>query len=268
MALNVRWRVILIGGFAAIAGASTARGDFDLPSFFVDDPTHNSQNWTSAVASERGLINSDVNFQTMTPASLVSNNDNYYDSPAHPDGVRLFASDSSINSIVSGPGPDQGGRGGTTSAGEGQFTGGNYLLSTSPMSSGSSLTIRFSTPVLAVGLDTIDYFGDSTLYNGRYTNTLTLSVYGVNGNLLGSATGVRDDFQPDNSYFMGYVASSDVIGSAVFSRSSDLDGDSLGIPAIEFATGGGLNTVPEPSALALLAAGAATLAARRRRRAA
>ena len=67
---------------------------------------------------------------------------------------------------------------------------------------------------------------------------LTLSVYDVGGNLLGSDTAVRDNFQPGNIYFMGYVASSEVIGSAVFSRSSDADIDKIGISGIEFATGG------------------------------
>jgi hypothetical protein len=264
MIATVARRMMLIGGIAALVGGSSARGDYNLPTFFVADPQHNSQEWTSAIASENGLINTDVNFRSVTPGFL---NASFYNSAAHADGVTLIASDSSIDNVVNNLGPDQTGNQGPTSTGEGTFAGGSYLQSTSPASNGSSLTIKFSTPVLAVGLSTIDYFGsDTMLYGGKPTNVLTLTVYDVSGNPLGSATGARDNFQPDNIYFMGFAATSDIIGSAVFSRSSDADGDTIGISGIAFATGGGLHPIPEPSSLALLAAGATALVIRTRRR--
>ena len=263
-------RVMLLGGIAAVLGASAARADFTLPSFFVNDPAHNSNNWTDAVSAARGTINGDVNFRGMSAGNL---NGTFYNSLAHPDGVTLFASDQSINNVVNNVGPNQSGQLSPTSTGEGKFGGGTYLRSDSPMSGSSSLLIKFATPVMAVGLSTIDYFGSNPRpVNGIPTNNiLTLSVFGVQGNFLGSATAVRDDFQSDFLYFMGYAAATDVIGSAVLSRGSDADNDVIGITGIDFALGPAIGAVPEPSSLLLMAAGATALAAwtaRRRRRAA
>lgn len=267
-ATNVR-RAMLVGWIAAILGASSARADFNLPSFFVDDPAHNSHNWADAISVAGGKINGDVNFQTMPTGFLDGN---YYNTAAHPDGVTLFASGRSINSVVDDGGPGQAGQVAPTSTGEGHFAGGNYLRSDSPLSTGSSLLIKFADPVMAVGLSTIDYFGsDSTMVNGGLTNTLTLSVFDVKGAFLGSASAVRDDFQSNFVYFMGYVAPTDLIGSAVFSRGPDADNDVIGITGIGFAVEPGGVPVPEPSSLVLMAAGATALAAwtaRRRRRAA
>ena len=65
-ATMTRW-MMMAGVIAAIVGASPARGDFALPSFFVKDPEQNSAEWAAAVASEKGLINTDVDFRSMTP---------------------------------------------------------------------------------------------------------------------------------------------------------------------------------------------------------
>lgn len=252
-------RIVMIAMLIATAGGR-ARGDFTLPSFFVDDPTANSKDWAQAVNQGGGVINGDVNFSTMSTGTL---NGNYYNTPAHPDGVTLSPQDSSMNQVVNGGGPGQTGQTSPVSPGEGLAPVANYLLSTSPGLGGpTSLTIKFSRPVMAVGLFTIDYFGPV-----QGTNTLTLAVYTPGGVLLGSADAVHYNFQTDHVYFMGYSAPGDVIGSAVFTRSADAEGDAIGIAAIEFATGGVPVGVPEPSAFALLVAGASALALRAWRRA-
>ncbi len=93
-------------------------------------------------------------------------NSSFYDTPGHNDGVKLFASDSSFDQVVTGPGPGQGGLVQPISAGEGMSGAAQYLQSNSPgFGGGSSLTITFSTPAMAVGLFTIDYFGSDLTTN-------------------------------------------------------------------------------------------------------
>jgi hypothetical protein len=250
----------------AVMGGASARAGYHPTGFFVDHPTSNSRDWTSAVTIDGGRINNDVDFRAMTPGAL---NQSFYDTTSHDDGVKLFASDSSFGQVVAGHGPGQGGQDGPVSVGEGMSSDPEYLQSTSPGFGGrSSLTVSFSTPAMAVGLFIIDYFGSDLT-----TNQITLSIYsGQNGRgtLLGTATAARDNFQPDSLYFMGYVSTGEDIGSAVLTRGSDTDGDTIGIGSILFADGGGVLAVPEPSALALACMGGAILAgsaARRRRRA-
>ncbi len=255
----------MVTALVLVAGAS-ARAGFNPPGFYVDDPTKNSRDWTAAVFAENGKLNTDVDFRAMTPGAL---NATFYNTSAHNDGVTLFASDSSFDHILTGPGPGQGGNSGPVSPGEGTSSAPQYLQSASPgFAGGSSLTISFSTPALAVGLFTIDYFGSDPP-----TNELTLSIYSGQdgkGTLLGTAEAVRDNFQPNGLYFMGYVSSTADIGSAVLMRGPDTTGDTIGIGSVLFADAGP-TAVPEPSAFALVCVGAVVLigsAARRSRRAA
>ncbi len=239
--------LLLVG--AALMAEKAARAGFTSPEFFVAHPTTNSREWTSAVSAIGGVLDTDVDFRGMSTGVL---NGSFYDTPAHNDGVRMYASNSSFDQIVAGPGPGQQGQYGTVSGGEGTSSASQYLQSTSPgFGGGSSLTISFDTPALAVGFFTVDYFGSDLT-----TNQLSLSIYsgqGGRGALLGTATAVRDDFQPNRLYFMGYVSATADIGSAVLSRGPDVDGDTLGVTGVLFADGPrNLGAVPEPSAVALL----------------
>lgn len=254
---------ISVMAFAIVVPAS-ARGGYNLPEFFVANPHTNSADWTSAVAQAGGLVNSSVDFQAMSTGTLDST---FYAQGKHNVGVTLQASIGTFNQILNGPGPGQGNTSGPVSTGEGKAPAGNYLESDSPgAATGSSLTMTFSRPVMAVGLFTIDYFGIDPA-----TNSLTLSVYGTDGALLGSATAVRENFQSNYLYFMGFVDTSAAIGEAVLTRSADNDGDKIGISSIRFADAPQvINAVPEPSSVALLALGAGGIAlasGRRRRRA-
>ncbi len=257
MCVKVILRVMAIAAIASIVEGSRAGADFvTLPAPFVDDPTKNSQDWTKAVSAAGGQINTDVDFRGMSTGNLDGN---FYNTPAHSDGVTLFASDSTIDTIAHNAGPDQSTQFAPISPGEGTAAVANYLLSNSPgVGKGSTLTIKFSSPVMAVGLFTSDYFGSDP----SGTNTLTLSIFSDKGVFLGSADAVHEDFQPDNLYFMGLAESSNVIGSAVFTRGSDADRDTIGIAGIEFASFAGGTAVPEPSALLLAAVGASCLLVR------
>jgi hypothetical protein len=239
----------------AVLADLPARAGHNPSAFFVEHPTTNSREWTAAVAAAGGVLNSDVDFRAMNAGVLSGT---FYDTPAHSDGVRLFASDSSFDLVVSGHGPGQASQYGTVSGGEGSSSGSRYLQSTSPgFGGGSSLTISFDSPAMAVGFFTIDYFGSDPT-----TNPLSLLIYsGQNGKgtLLGSATAVRENFQPNGLYFMGFASSTASIGSAVLMRGPDADGDTIGVGSILFANGPSLGAVPEPAASALLSIGGVAL---------
>src|SRR5262249_32063990 len=159
----------------------------------------------------------------VTPGVLDGN---FYNTPAHPDGVTLTPSDGSIGQVVVGAGPHQAGTSPPVSPGEGISALGQYLQSTSPrLGGGSSLTISLVRPVMAVGLFTIDYYGVDA-----NTNILSLEIFsGPNGRgaLLGFASAVHFNFQPNGFYFMGYVAPTASIGSAVLLRGPDANTDTI-----------------------------------------
>ena len=208
---------------------------------YVNNPTTNSSDFATGVASLGGALNTDVNFDAMPTGTLISN---FYTAT---DGVTLTASDN-MNQVVFGPGPGQGNTfSPPLSPGERPHPASNYLQANSPGGGpGNSLTISFNTPVLGVGLFTVDYFGAA-----GFNNFFSIEAFtGQNGTgaSLGSFTSVQFNFQPNNLYFMGVTSSSGDIGSLVLSRATDNTGDVVGIDNIEFAKGG---AVPEPSSLIL-----------------
>jgi hypothetical protein len=246
----------------ALASAAAASARADVVTGYVANPTTNSTDFAAGVAALGGTLNTDVNFNAMPTGTLINN---FYTAS---DGVTLTPSDSSINQVLNGVGPGQGNTfSPPLSSGEGTHPASNFLDSVSPGSGATaSLTISFNTPVLGVGLFTVDYFGPDV-----GTNTLTVEAFtGANGTgtSLGSFNSVNFNFQPNNLYFMGITSSGADIGSLVFTRGTDETGDELGIDNIQFATGGGI--VPEPSSLALGligSLGALSYSWRRRRRA-
>ena len=223
---------------------------------YVNNPTTNSSDFATGVAGLGGAINTNVNFDAMPTGTLTSN---FYTAS---DGVTLTAS-ATTNQVLFGAGPGQGNTfSPPLSPGEGPHPASNFLQAISPGGVPNNLTISFNTPVLGVGLFTVDYFGAAGFHNFFSIEAFT----GQNGTgaSLGSFTSDPFNFQMNNLYFMGLTSSAGDIGSLVFSRASDDTGDVVGIDNIEFATRA---AVPEPSSLVLgLIAGAGMLVYARSRR--
>jgi hypothetical protein len=249
--------VLAMTGLASVLIASHAQAQL---TGFVANPTTNSTDFSTFVTGMSGTINTDVNFDAHPLGTLQPN---FY---LGSDGVTLTGT-SGMNQVTFGNGPGQGNTfSPPLSSGEGLHPASNYLYSSSPgVGGGTSLTISFTSPVSAVGLFTIDYFGPANT-----DNPLVITGYsGPNGTGtdLGSFTSVGYNFQMNNLYFMGLATTngSNSIGSFIFSRPTDDTGDDLGLDNIEFARTSSIS-VPEPGAYALLGSLGLTGAAFLRRR--
>ena len=218
---------------------------------FVSNPTSNSVDWATEVASMGGAVNSNVNFDSMSTGVFDGS---FYSGT---DGV-TFLTSGDVNTVAYGAGPGQSNTSTTpTSSGEGLHAPSNYLQDGA---SASSFTISFDTSVLAVGFDIIDY------YNPYGSNDLTIEAFtGQNalGTSLGSFTSESFNFQKNNEYFMGLLSTDNNIGSLVFSHQSNNMSDVKGLDNIVFATVSP-TTVPEPAPLALLSLGLICLGFARR----
>jgi hypothetical protein len=157
--------------------------------------------------------------------------------------------------VTSGAGPGQGNdTSGPLSSGEGLHPASNYVGSGSGT---GTFTISFSSPVLAVGLFTVDLFNPAEGSGDR----VTIQIYdGPNGtgNSLGTFNAAVYNFQVNHQYFMGAGSPSSNIRSLVVNNPG-YGGDVFGIDNIEFS-GGTSAPVPAASPLSLLI-GLAALAA-------
>lgn len=211
---------------------------------FVSNPSSNSSEWATEIATLGGAINANVNFDAMATGALDGN---FYSTS---DGVTL-STVGDVNNVVFGAGPGQGNTGGSI-LGEGLHPASNYLADNGQA---SSLTISFANSVLGVGLDIIDYFNPAS---GNFNNTLTIEAFtGQNGTgtSLGLFASGEFNFQRNNEYFMGLVSTDGDIGSLVFSDVNSNAGDTTGIDNIVFATSSTTTPVPEPTQLSLIGLG-------------
>jgi len=213
---------------------------------FVADPTANSVDFANAVALNSGTITT-LTFDDQATGAL--NPDAY-------SGLGVTLTAVGFTTIVNGAGPADGNTGGA-SPGEGVHPVSNFLSEGTSLS--GSLTVSFASPVLAAGLFTID------LFNPGGGDPVSISAFtGPNGTgtLLGTGTGVEDNFQDNNLYFLGILSTAGDIGSVVFTQTGG-DGDHIGLDNVEFA--GGTTSTPEPGTLSLIGIGLVGAALARKR---
>ena len=151
---------------------------------FSANPTTNSTDFTSYLASQGAPINTNINFNSLPTGTL---NPTAY---TLSDGVTIISSTPGVNNqIVFGAGP---GQSNTTSSpvspGEGANPASNYLQiigSAAP----STVTFNFSSPALGFGVFTTD------LYNPGGASPISLTAFsGANGTSTNLGTVVAAPF--------------------------------------------------------------------------
>lgn len=189
---------------------------------FVSHPTSNSTEFISFATGLGAAIDASVNFDTHPTGPL---NGSFYSGI----GVTLSAT-GDVNTIVNNAGPNQGNAfSPPISPGEGPHASSPHIFDGGEP---SSLTISFASPVIGVGLTTVDYFNPSG------TNPLTIQAFtGPNGtgSLLGSFSSAAFNFQPNSKYFMGVVSDLGDIRSIVFTDVNNNTGDTIGLDDVLFA---------------------------------
>ncbi|MBU0995864.1 MAG: PEP-CTERM sorting domain-containing protein [Proteobacteria bacterium] len=239
---------LLILGVAGMADAALLG--------YVDSPSTNSTDWATAVTNSGGVINANVNFNSLSTGVL---NGNFYQGT---DGVTLTAS-GAFNGVAFGEGPAQGNvYSPILNSGEGLHSASNYL------NGGSGewqLTVSFDSVVSGFGLNTIDYFGAS---GGQ--ESLTIEAFtgaGGTGTSLGSFSSFNQNYQMNHIYFMGLISDSNDIMSVVFTDFNGGTGDVIGVDDIVFATSSSSSPapVPEPATMLLLGFGLVAIAGFRKR---
>ena len=149
------------------------------------------------------------------------------------------------------------------SSGEGLHAISNYH---GGYSSVGTLTATFASPVLGVGLFTIDLFNPESI--GYTADILTLSAFtgpDGTGTLLGTAIAPGYKFQNDYLYFFGILSTASDIHSIILSEDGSESGDAIGLDDLKVATGG-IPAIPEPATLWLAGVALLGLGAFRRLR--
>jgi hypothetical protein len=199
-------------------------------------------------------VNSNVNFNSHALGALSGG---FYSAS---DGVTLSAS-GILTTVSFGNGPGDGNNvSAPLSPGEGLHAASNYLGPAGPFSTNtltSTLTIDFVSPVLGVGIASID------LWDPESPTLLTIEAFtgpGGTGTSLGLFSNAVFNFQNNNTYFMGVTSTAGDIRSLVVTHVPG-GGDRIGIDDIVFATA----TVPEPATHALIGLALAAFGLARRR---
>ncbi|MCY2966335.1 MAG: hypothetical protein NT069_22340 [Planctomycetota bacterium] len=247
-------RALMVLGIAFVFSVDSASAALMT---FVNAPSSNSSNWGKFVASNHGVVNTNIDFEKPSiPVDQQLNPNAYLAS----DGVTLttvgFGSAQSVGDVVFNAGPS----GGNTSGaipGEGVYSPSKYLLKNSAGT--GRLTISFNNPVMAVGFFIID------LFRRTDETEVTIEAFtGANGtgSSLGKVAGLHNNFQTNNIYFMGVSSTANEIGSLVFTDpGAGASGtDRIGIDNIEFAINSTPPVVPEPSSASLAVLGAFSVA--------
>jgi len=196
---------------------------------FVNNPTSNSTDWSSAVTGAGGTINSNVNFDGLSTGAL---NNTFYQGT---DGVS-FSTSGNFSGVVNGVGPGQANTTGGI-VGEGIHTASNFLQGGGGL---WSLTTSFDNAIAGFGLFVIDLFERETLTLEAFTGV------GGTGNSLGLFTGINQNFQRNGTYFLGLLSDSANIRSVVFTDLDGGTGDVIGVDNLVFTTD--VSTVPVPAA--------------------
>lgn len=234
---------VILAGSIAVASAGVIT--------YANNPTGNSVDFAAEASTLGWSVTSSI-FEGMSGAL----NPNVFA------GMTLIGT-GAFTTITVGDGPNDGNIYSTPiSTGEGSHAA--YCSSVAPslpcaylgddFTTHGTLTVNFASPVLGAGLFTIDVFnpdpGDDIFSLSAWT--------GANGTgtLLGTATGVNYNFQPNNMYFLGVISTAGNIGSMVFSQDGNNSGDDIGLDGLEVVGGQPVGSTPEPGTAALLCAGA------------
>jgi len=168
--MEIMLKRLLLVAIVGVMLVGVGQANADLTGY-VNNPTGNSVDWTTAANNAGATINTDIDFNTHPTGALQSS---FYS------GVTM--SGTSLGNVVFGTGPGQSNTSGSH-PGEGAHAASNYLS----VYTSSSLTLTFDNAVRGVGLFTVDKW---------YGSTATITAYDTDNTSLGSFSDTGTNFQP------------------------------------------------------------------------